>query len=260
MGIVYGIGLLLAFLIGVPTLIYMLRVVLPATGGAGTPSGTKTWVMMGATAVALLISWLTVGLLLAFALLCFAGFVWMKWKKVDGAGFVAFIGAGFLFAWIVGPAAVEYRREQVTAVVAGQPAPTPPVTPLTAEEQAARLERERQEAEVQRVRAAADAAARAQAEEAARLVTSVSSQLPTSVRVPHCDQGWSDEILIPAGWFVRADWGGQAMKTQILQDGNWVLQTTLNVRGQIAAVRYCTTSNANLELRNGIMPLNWSPM
>lgn len=175
------------------------------------------------------------------------------------------IGKGALYAglalavilYVFGPRTVSYWQQTAESVTSGQG--VPPAPPLSAEEQAARLERERQETEVARVRAVAEAAARTEAEEADRLARQVTSQLPQSVRVPHCSDGWSQPVIIPGGWRVRSSWTGRVNRTQYLNEGVWRDATTLTIPVPVEAFRYCTTSRANLSLDNGNMSLVWRP-
>ncbi len=129
--------------------------------------------------------------------------------------------------------------------------------PLTAEELARQQEVAAQQAAIE----AARQAEINKAEEQARKAAQVEASLPKTVKVAKCNEAmtsWSEAVSIPANWFVQADWGGKQMKVSVLLDGVWTLQTSLNLVGEITAVRYCTTSTANLEIREGIMPLHWA--
>lgn len=131
--------------------------------------------------------------------------------------------------------------------------------PLTPEEQERRLDVAKQDGELLATQRAAEADANAKAAETARLVQAVTANLPTSVKVPRCseEKTWSESITIPGDWSVKADWGGKHLLIQNLKDGEWQRQMTLKANGAIAAVRYCSTSTAQLELDNGKMNLTW---
>jgi hypothetical protein len=216
-------------------------------------SGSGMLAFIAASVVTIVASWNYLGLLPTVIVTCFIIYAMMKWKKIDGAGIALSAGLiALIFLWL-GPANVTSVGQQIGAGISGVEAP------INADAQAARLERERQAAELAAVRAAAEAAARAQAEEAARLTTAVTSQLPVSIRVPHCDRGWSQPVIIPAGWSVRSSWSGRVTRTEYLNEGQWREATTLHISVPVEAFRYCTTSQANLMLDNGHMPLVWNP-
>jgi hypothetical protein len=127
------------------------------------------YVIMAILAVAGFVAMgLMIGWFLSVTILLFCIFLVMKHFKIEGAGWVAIVAACLFFAWLVGPAAVEYRRGQLAAVVGGQPLPTPPLMPLSPEEQAAAEQRAEQEARLAAIEAAAQAEAAAAAELASR--------------------------------------------------------------------------------------------
>ncbi|HMO77743.1 MAG TPA: hypothetical protein PKD95_00910 [Candidatus Paceibacterota bacterium] len=101
----------------------------------------------------------------------------------------------------------------------------------------------------------AQAKLRAEEEEVARLTKAVSSQLPTAITVPHCDQGMSAPVVIPAGWHLRSGWGGASIKVEYLNNGDWKVATQTNIREAVEAFRYCTPSKSNASI--GRMPLTW---
>ncbi len=192
-------------------------------------------------------------------LLGLGGILLLIGERVSAAKF--FIG-GALFATVLvffGVDALEYRREQAVAVVAGQSAP-PPV-PLTTEQQLDRLVRERQEAEAAAQRANIEAAAAAEARVVAQRAAETAAiqaaaRLP-SVRVPHCDKGWSDAVTIPAGWNVQADWPARRVPYQILDEsGEWRDATSPRTTTSVQALRWCASSAHYAEL--GTMLLHWS--
>jgi hypothetical protein len=255
--ILYMVGALLLFVASVMAIVFLGSKRGSLNGNLSKMSGSGMLAFTVVSVVAIAISWNYLGMLLTITLICFIIYILMKWKKVDGAGFALSAGiVMLLFLWL-GPSNVTSVGQQIGAGISGAEAPTP--APLNAEAQAARLERERQAAELVAVRAAAEAAARAQAEEAARLTREVTSQLPTTVRVPHCNQGWSQPVIIPAGWSVRSSWSGRVTRTEYLNDGQWREATTLHISVPVEAFRYCTTSQANLMLDNGHMRLVWNP-
>lgn len=239
-------GFLALIVLGVVVVavIYTSAVLRPATGGATAGGGLSTnWILVGVTLAALAIGLFIFDNLWVVATGLMVGGRYLLWhNKLPNLG-GALVGIGALlavFLYIFGGDAIEYKREQWRAVATGQEAPPPP--PLSDEEQAARMERERQEAEMARVRAVAEAAALAEAEEADRLARQVTSQLPASIRVPHCNNGWSQPVIIPGGWRVRSSWTGRVTRTQYLNEGTWRDVTTLTVSVPVEAFRYCTTS------------------
>jgi|JI10StandDraft_1071094.scaffolds.fasta_scaffold48720_6 hypothetical protein len=127
--------------------------------------------------------------------------------------------------------------------------------PLSTEDQAERLAREAQDAEAAAARMKIQAAADAEAAEAARLATVATINLPTSVRVPKCGKGMSQEIDIPVGWSLTSGWGGGRLKIEYLNDGEWKKAEHANLTGSVEAFRYCTTSDAYA--KKGEMQLVW---
>jgi hypothetical protein len=161
--------------------------------------------------------------------------------------------------WWLGPNNVESVGKTVGASLAGAPAPIP--APLSDEEQVAQVKKAQQDAEIVATQAVAMATAQAKIDDLLRRKEEIRKNLPPSVKVIACNEAltdWSETVVIPGDWHVKADWGGKHMKTQVLLDGVWTLQTTLQMNGYISAVRYCTTSEANLRLRKGIMALTWT--
>jgi len=260
MEVVLGLITTVAVMVGLPLTIYAVIV-----GGKkiGTGSGKFSLAVAGIATVGVVWWYFDTALILTNILLIAVGVGLLSWSKTPDflksiGRFMAGSGALMVFLLLlVGPNAVQYRKDQLTAVIGGQEAPPSP--PLSPAEQAQRLEQERQDAEVARLRTTSEAAAQVQAEEAARLTRLVSAQLPDSVQVVHCDRGWSEEILIPAGWYMKYSWSGRTTGIQYLQDGTWNDAITAHISGDVEAFRFCTTSLANLNLNNGNMPLAWSP-
>jgi len=117
---------------------------------------------------------------------------------------------------------------------------------------------ERAALEAARAQAATDAAAEVAAREAERLATERTDDLPTSVVVPHCDDGWSEAIVIPAGWNVQSDWPARSVPYQLLDEtGEWRDATAPRTTTSVQAVRFCAKTNHYAEL--GQMGLNWTP-
>jgi len=117
----------------------------PSLIGRGSmPNTTIIWMATGA--VLFLVIGLVWNFVLAITFAIFAGFIWMKWKKADGAGFMMVAGLAMLAIWWLGPAHVTSVGQQIGAGVSGAEAPPPP--PLSDAEQAARLQRAQQDAEV----------------------------------------------------------------------------------------------------------------
>lgn len=234
MEIVYGLGAVLAILVGVPFVFYTIAVLMPSNGTSSVGGrNSLTWTMAGATAIALVISWYNLGTVLTITLLCFAGFIWLKWKGVDGAKFVGFAGILLIVVWWLGPTNVTTSGQRLGATLTGVD------TPLTTEQQTRRIERAVQEAQVEAVR----------------------SGLPRDVIVPLCGQDdntqvWSEAISLPVRRFVRPAWGRDVLRIQILTVDGWTLQAQGDQRGAISAVRYCTTQSSHAEI--GRMPLTWS--
>ena len=156
---------------------------------------------------------------------------------------------------IVKAAGTWIKEAQETAAAAiSREAPPPP----TAEENEAAAEAAAYNAEVARRAQVAQAGADAAAAEAARLTTEVSANLPTTIRVPLCEEGeiWSTPVSIPAGWFVRSSWGGRVLRAQYLNEGVWKDANNVDITEAVEAFRYCTTSSANADI--GAMTLVWT--
>ncbi len=190
-------------------------------------------------------------------LLLGAGIALITSSKVPAGGKKA--GASMLFAGIVlaviiyifGTDNVKgWRQAAREATAVG-------TQPISKEEQARHLERERQKVEVASVRAVNEAKAKAEAEALAQLAKEEVDQLVREVKVPHCKEGWSEPVLIPAGWYMKYSWAGRSMGVQYLQDGVWHDALVANVQGDILAFRFCTTSEANLNITGGVMSLSW---
>ncbi len=181
---------------------------------------------------------------------------WAKYKKVLTWTPIIVLILGLWYQWR-SPFSSWNTEPTFTA------APTPATVPVTPEEQARRVAVAKQEAEVLAAQQATWAEADAKAAEASRLVLETTKNLPITIKVAECSPdgtSWSQTVEIPNGWFVEKSWGGKHVKTQILLEGKWQDLTQLNKTGEIAAVRYCTTSQANLELRKGMMDLTWKAL
>jgi hypothetical protein len=177
---------------------------------------------------------------------------WTGILRAVGASIIALALAqsGFYALFSQGVNAIEQKAAKAAGVFS-------PPKPLTAAELAAKQEHIRQQGVLAAEKQKADAAANAAASEAARLATANSSNLPTSVVVPHCDNGMSDTIPLPAEWKVKSGWGGGSTTVEYLSNGIWKTATELVVTDPVEAVRYCTKSTANAEI--GTMTLLWKP-
>lgn len=173
MGLIIGLSAVLTLFVGVPLILYLFAI--GKTKATNLPSGGMSIVL-----VALLFGaiwwYFDSKLLLVTAGLIASGTAIQLWSKAPAsaksiAGWM--IGSGAILGallLILGPEALEYRRDQVVSVAAGKSLPLPPTPePLKPEEQAARLERGQQDAEVQRLQAASDASASIAARIAAEL-------------------------------------------------------------------------------------------
>lgn len=261
MGFNIGLMAVLALFVVVPLILYLLAI--GKTKATSLPSGGMSIIF---TALLFGAVWwyFDSTLLLVTAGLIAGGVAIQLWSKAPaGAKSIAswMIGGGAILGTLLllfGNDAIEYRRDQGAALVAGKDLPSPaPPAPLSDQAQKDRLKREAQEMESFAAQRATEAAAEAKASEAARLVTNQTSNLPGNIAVPHCDKGMSNPVVMIPGWRVTAGWGVGSTPFDYLANGIWKRATKIRITESVDAVRYCTKSNANLVL--GLMPLKWYP-
>lgn len=108
-------------------------------------------------------------------------------------------------------------------------------------------------------RAVTEAQTKAAAEAAKRSTEQIVAKFPTEVVVPHCNDGWSEPLVMVSGWTVAWRWPGRVFGgAQFMKDGQWQ-DITAAFTPDADAFRFCGKSKDHLQLTGGKMPVTFTP-